>query len=216
MKTKLIWTLALLIGGAAAAQAATSDSLTVTITPSVSYAVAIDTGTGSLLNLGSVALGASTQTVVITTVTINSSYATTGLTLQGSLALAAGGASPWSFSSDTSKVEQDKLAAWAVFTDTSVVSVPNPTTYTGLEATTAGLDSGVIDGTSQPVAATANPAFDAPAGTAGYKNMHSLPSSAVDGPASRSHLWLRFRLPGSTSNTGAEAVTITLTAGAPQ
>ena len=71
--------------GAGVAQAATSDSLTVTITPTASYAVVVTTTPAGFLNLGTVALAASTQTVQPSTITVNSTFAYTGLTLQGQI-----------------------------------------------------------------------------------------------------------------------------------
>jgi hypothetical protein len=56
-----------------AAHAAVSDSLTVTITPNAFYAVDIDTDNVHL-DMGTVTLGASTQTVRPSTVTIQSTY----------------------------------------------------------------------------------------------------------------------------------------------
>src|SRR4051812_1936116 len=80
------------------AKAATSDLLTVTITPNASYAVDIDTQNVTL-NLGTVALGATVQTMRPSTVTVQSTYASTDLRLQGSIAVGSG--QVWSFDGDT-------------------------------------------------------------------------------------------------------------------
>ena len=98
--------LAVALGFTTLARAAVSDSLTVTITPNAFYAVDIDTSNFAGMNLGTVDLAASTQTVLPSTVTIQSTYATTDLRLQGSIASAG---TPWTFDADTSSNQDDSL-----------------------------------------------------------------------------------------------------------
>src|SRR5688572_69595 len=88
------------------ASAADNDSLTVTITPNAFYAVDIDTA-GIVMNLGSVALSASTQTVMPATVTIQSTYATTDLTLIG--AITAPGGTAWTFDASSATVNPNEI-----------------------------------------------------------------------------------------------------------
>ena len=226
MNTKTRWKvggLALALGLAwalpKAASAATTDSLTVTVTPNAAYSVTITT-TNVVLNLGTVSLSASTQTVKPSTVTVNSSYAATGLKLQGTM---GGTGTPWTFAINSAAQTTDQLAAWAVFTDTSVTS------YTTLGAT--GTGSNYFTGTSSGIAnttlvgtgntgvgngaASSLPEFIAAAGQTGFKTMASIPSSAVDAAASKAHMWMYFVLPPATTDNNAKLVTFTLTAGAP-
>jgi hypothetical protein len=214
--TKKLWSLALGLGLAliaGRAYAADKDSLTVTITPNVYYAVVITTGTGSFLDLGSVPLGVSTWTVRPATVTIQSTYAGTDLKLQGNITSAG---SAWSFSADSTTIAGNELAAWAVFTDTSVAASPAQTSGY-FNGTTQGTGNDMIDGTLRDVGAVAaaGSAFLAGTGDAGYKTMQAIPTETVDAASSRAHLWLRFRLPGSSSTPDAQKITLTLTAGAP-
>src|SRR5436190_513653 len=120
MKTKTRWLLRLMavawLSPRWAKAAGLSDSLTITITPNAGYSVMITT-TNVGLDLGTVALGASTQTVRPSTVTVTSSFAATGLKLTGSM---SGAGIPWTYAINTAAQAQDELAAWAVFTDTSV------------------------------------------------------------------------------------------------
>src|SRR3954468_23975569 len=104
MKKRLaIFILALGICGAA--KAASTDSITVSVTPNAYYAVDIDT-TNVSLNLGSVDLGASTQTVRPSTVTIQSTFANTDLKIQGAITTTVG--TPWTFDDDTTSSDTDK------------------------------------------------------------------------------------------------------------
>ncbi len=202
------------IGLAVGAQAATSDSLTVTITPNAYYDVDIDTGSGGL-DLGTVNLGQSTWTVRPATVTINSTYAQTDLKLAGQI---ASGGTAWTFDDNTVTQDQDKLAAWAVFTDTSVAASPTQGSGGAFSGGSPGLDdTDVIDTSQQDVGDTilVQRRFVRSTTALGYKSMEDIPSSAVDPAASRSHLWLRFRLPSATTSSAPQQITITLTAGGP-
>ena len=207
----ILATLALGLGLTRTATAATTDSLTVTITPNAYYSVTIDT-TGVSLDLGSVALNTTTGTVSPALVTIQSTYATTDLKLQGSITSA--GPTPWTFSNNTTRIENDKIAAWAVFTDTSVAVVP--TSAGAFSGTEPVADSDLIGAGNPDVGDGGNTAhFVVAAGEAGYKTMEDMPNFAVDPAASHSNLWLKYRLPGSSTRSEAQFITHTLTAGAP-
>lgn len=185
----------------------TYDSLTVTITPNAQYAVDVDTAISpALLNLGVVDLGQSTFTVNVTTVEVRSSFAATDLSIRAEVI--SGG---WTVDGDTTTQETDGLQAWAVFTDTSVVSQAVAAAQPGAFAADDLLqqtnrDVGNVGGGPNLYMLTS--------GT-GFKNMEDLPSSAVDLNASRSHLWLKFRLPSVTTTPSAQQIYITLTAGIP-
>ena len=215
-RTKGGMLLALFLGlGGTAAAATTSDSLTVTITPNAYYAVDVDTST-MLMNLGTVDLGIATHTVSPATVTVQSTYAQTDLTLVGFATTTAG--IPWTFDDDTTSTETDKLAAWAVFTDTSVFAAPTQGSGGAFSGSIpAQPDSDVISAATQDVGNNGiiDRRFVLDDTTAGYRSMEDIPSSASDLAASRSKLWLYFRLPPSSTSSTAQRVTITLTAGVP-
>lgn len=193
------------IGGA---HAASSDALTVTVRPNAYYAVDIDTANVAL-DLGTVALAASTGTVRPSTVTIESTYAMTDLKIQGWIASAG---TAWTFDDDTTGGEVDRVAAWAVFTSTLQAATPDQTGGF-FNGTAAGQsDSDVIDATSRYIGTSSGDGtvdlFEA-VGEANFKDMDALPVNA------QAHLWLRFRLPSATTTNDPQAITVTLTAIAP-
>ncbi|MEQ1918989.1 MAG: hypothetical protein ABL955_07300 [Elusimicrobiota bacterium] len=205
---------ALLVGLAGQASAIDTDSLTVTITPTASYSLTVSTnpGSGDWLNLGTVGLGLSTFTVRPATVTVTSSYAQTDLTIIGTVL--SGG---WTLGANSAALGNDELAAWAVFTDTSVMA--SPAQASGyFSGTTPNVDNtdllrNAIDDVG--TAAGGNRKFVAAAGDAGYRSMEDISSNAVDAPAATSHLWLRFKLPPTTTTLTAKQLQITITAGIP-
>ena len=195
------------------AAGALKDSLTVTITPGALYALDITT-TGVNLDMGTVNLGASTQTVKPSTVSIESTYAATDLRLLGQI---SGSGTPWTFDDDTASNESDKLAAWAVFTDTGMALTPaqGANYFTGTQPGVS--NSCVFDASDRDVGdngAVLN-LFQATGGAPGYKDMEDLPSALVLPGAGKAHLWLYFRLPNATTDTNPKFVTVTLTAVAP-
>ncbi len=190
------------------AQAAVTDSLTVTITPNAFYSVDIDTA-NVVLDLGTVDLAASTQTVQPSTVTIDSTYATTDLRLQGFISSAG---TPWTFDADTSSNEGDALQAWGVFTTIAHTTAPAQSGgyFSGTQP--GQNDSDVISTTNRYVGTQGGVTghFEAASGEHGFKDMDALaPSPAA---AATSLLWLRFRLPSVTTTTNAQNVHILLTA----
>ena len=189
-----------------------SDSLTVTITPNAAYALDITTGSPlGFLDLGNVALGASTFTIAPATVTIGSSFATTDVRIVTQI---TGG---WSLDTQSAVAPAaDTLQAWAVFTDTGVPA--NPTGNYGTVAETFGANGNHLLGTSVQYAGTAGAVtqYVETAGTAGYKSMDDNPSALGPDPAgATSHLWLKFKLPGVTSTTNPQNITVTLGAAPP-
>jgi hypothetical protein len=218
-KRSWTWTLAtlgLVWAGTAGASAQNVDSLTVTVTPNASYSLTLSTSlAANSFALGSVNLAASTFTVSPATVTVTSSYATTGLTLQG---LLTGG---WTLeTANTAALAQDKLAAWAVFTDTGVSVAATVAGEAGAFSGTAADadDSDVLSGAALSVGnlATAHlREFVLTGGAANYKSAHNLPSNAVDVGGSMSHLWLKLKLPPTSSTVAQQSLTVVVTAGAP-
>ncbi len=209
--TKAAMTLAIVLGLALRAEAATSDALMISVIPNVYYAVDITTAAGGL-DLGTVDLKASTQTVNPSTVTIQSSYAKTELKLQGAIAHSGAGQA-WSFSNSSDTYETDKLVAWAVFTDTSVASAPSQESgyFNGTSSTTV---SDIIHGTQVHVGEEGGTEtrYLADPGDDGYKSMDAMPPYSVNAGGSQSHLWLMFRLPGASTSPGAQNITLTITA----
>ena len=209
---KVALALAFALGFAKVSQAAVSDALTVTITPNAFYSVVIDT-TNVSLNLGTVALGASTQTVRPSTVTIQSSYASTDLKLQGAITSAG---TPWTFDSNTASTETDTLATWATFTSVARSSVPAQFGDYFSGSVPGAAASDVVDASSRYVGSSVadcttnlfenNVGFD-------LKDMDAM--APIPAASGTSQLWLYFRLPNVTTSSNAQNVTITLTAVAP-
>lgn len=210
---KLALAIALAIGFGKVAHAGVQDQLMVTITPNAFYSVVVSTLNVNL-NMGTVALGASTQTVKPSTITITSSFATTDLKLQGAI---TSGGTPWTFDNDATSTETDKLATWATFTSVARSSVPAILAGDYFSGSVPGAaNSDVVDTTARYVGSSAgdgttnlfenNSGFDS-------KDMDAMsPSPAASGI---SHLWLYFRLPSITTSTNAQNITLTLTAVAP-
>ncbi len=221
MKNATKWTLALALclGAAKTANAATTGSLTATIRPTAVYALTIDTAaTVGALALGDVGLGASTQTVRPATVTVTSSFAQTELTLQGSTDCTPA-CTPWTFDDNDTSGESNALQAWAVFTDTGTSLMPSKggTGFSGAQPGQAGSD--MFDSSPRDVGDN-DDTFDMfeVDGGAGEKDMDRLPAQVVDPGAAASHLWLYFELPPAITadNDGKDQrITITLTAKAP-
>ena len=208
----MLWT-----GTAQAAQAPDKDMLTVTVTPNASYSMTLSTAlaAGSFA-LGNVNLAASTFTVKPATVTITSSFATTGLTLQGVL---SGG---WTLeTANTAVLAQDKLAAWAVFTDTGVSVAATVAGLAGAFSGTAanGADSDVLSGTAYGVGNAATVGVRqyvlGTGAASNYKSMFNLPPTSTDPGGSAAHLWLKLTLPPTTSFPGQQSLTVVVTAAAP-
>ncbi len=204
---KLMIALVFGLGLAKNVQAATSDSLTVTIQPNVFYDVSIAT-TDSAMDLGQVALGASTQTVRPATFTINSTYLNTDLTLNGAINNTGAGVN-WQFDADTSDQESDFLAAWATFTSTTLATAPSQG-GDFFEGTTPGAGSDVINTTARYAGTSATDGADV------FELESTGDAIDMDGMnnADEAHLWLYFRLPSASTDGDPQAVSIILTAGA--
>ena len=134
----------------------------------------------------------------------------------------SGAGVPWTYSINTAAQAQDELAAWAVFTDTSVSNYAvlgttgtNSNYFIGI---TSGIANSNVVGTLQtPVGTSAgvSPHFIANAGQPGRKTMAALPTFAADNAASRAHMWMYFVLPPSTTDNNEKYMTFTLAAAGP-
>lgn len=222
MKAKMRWLLLAALLAPAAADAATTDSLTATIRPNAFYAVDITTGSMTeALALGTVNLGASTQTVKPATVTVQSTFNETELTLYGAIDCTPA-CTPWTFDLDDSAGETNALQAWAVFTDTGTSSPPSKGAGGFSGSVVAANNSDMLDGTPRDIGdpnagAGANDKFERDSG-AGNKDMDRLPPDSVDAGRAASHLWLYFELPPAITSDNAgddQRITLTVTAKAP-
>lgn len=204
---KLLAAIVVSLGLAGSAQAGIpSDALTVTIRPNAFYAVTIST-IDVALDLGTVALSASTQTVVPATVTIQSTYASTDLTMQG--VIASPGAGDWSFDSNTANDEANSLAAWATFTSVARTTAPAQGGEYFAGTVPGANDSDVVDGSVRYVGSSVGD------GTTNlFENASGFDLVNMDGLAvnHQSHLWLNFRLPNASDDNDAQSVTFILTA----
>ncbi len=179
-----------------------SDQIIITITPNVDRGVEIDTGS-VILDMGTVDLYTTTQTVSPATVTILGTLAGQELDLTGSI---EGGAIDWTFDTSPTTVgetggEEDALAAYVLFSDTSLSLAPTASdfadgtalaSFSGGSPQRAGSASG--DGTKHEMTGAANVDMD------------------DKDPNDTAHLWIFLRLPSITSTSNAQEVTFTLTA----
>lgn len=193
-------------------RAAESAALTITIRPNAYYAVSIDT-TQVVMDLGTVNLGGSTQTVRPATVTIQSTYASTDLKLQGSVTSST---TPWTFDDNTASSDTNKIAAWATFTSVARSSAPAQTGdyFSGTMPGASGSD--VLDSGNRYVGSSATDLT-----TDLFENNSGFDSRDMDGllpdpyASGKSHLWLYFRMPSAASANDAQNITITITATQP-
>ena len=200
---KLAVALGLVLGLSKGVMAQTSELLTVTIQPNAFYSLLIDTDTGGL-NLGQVNLSASTQTVLPATVTINSTFATTDIRLDGVIASAG---TPWTFDDDTTSIEGEKLATWATFSAVTHTTAPAQGGEYFAGTTPGDAASDVVDTTNQYVG-TGGGSTDKYEVTAGT-HLIQMDGQAI---SAESHLWLFFRMPSSSITSDPQLITITLTA----
>ncbi len=205
MKTRKRWLAALgmTLGLAcwarpAAATGAPEDSVTVTITPVANYLLLVSTGSpAGGLSLGNVSVLTSTYTVNPTTVTVYSSYATTGLQLEGLVTGGAIGIEPAPSSANLS-TDTDKVGLWAVFTDTGMAAQPNATgallpggAFTGVAP---GAGSMVVEQNVFVDVGNTVGGYTLPSGTPHWKTMRSLPTYTADNGGSQAELWLGLEL----------------------
>jgi hypothetical protein len=207
---KLLIALAIGMGLAASSHAVgSSDTITVTIRPNAYYAVTITTG-DVVMDLGTVNLGASTQTVRPATVTVQSTYASTDLMLRGDIQ--SPGAGDWTFDASSASLNANELAAWATFTSLARTSAPAQTgSYFNCE-TLAGTDCDLIAAANRYVGSSAGNSTSDLYEATGEADDFEMDSLSVN---EQSHLWLYFRLPSASDDNDPQYVTITLTGTAP-
>ncbi len=182
-----------------------SDALTVTIRPNAYYAVTISTD-DALLDLGTVALAVTTQTVSPATVTIQSTYAQTDLVLQGFIESA--GAGDWTFDASSASVVANEIAAWATFTSIARSSAPAQTgDY--FDGTSPGTGNDMISGSPQYAGTSATNSTANMFEVSGEFDDKEMDAQAI---SSQSHLWLYFRMPLSAADNDPQNITILLTA----
>jgi type 1 fimbria pilin len=180
---------------AAAVPSNDQDSIQITITPNIDRGVQIDSQTVSV-DLGTIGLQTTTQTVRPATVTILGTVASQELTVAGSIL------PTWSFdttpSIDTTSMEVDALAFYLLFSDTTLSEAPPGAEFVS--------DSGAFTGQTLRAGGDAGPGTVFEKTNGGAKDMDTL------APAEQAHLWFFLRLPGTTSSANAQTVTVTLTA----
>ena len=180
-------------------------AIVIRITPRADRGVEISTGDASFLELGTIDIGASTQTVSPATVTITGNMAETELDLSASI---TGG---WVFDNNqiTASTGANQLNAWVSFTSISTGGIPatnNTEEYfrvgsssgaklTSLTQTFTGTRVGLsgADGVGR---------FENNEGGAG--NMDRMVNY------SKRHMWTFFRLPPTTTITSQQTINIVL------
>ncbi len=183
-------------------------ALVVRITPNADRGVTISSGNLNL-NLGLVDLGASTQTISPATVTINGNMINSELELDASI---AGG---WSFDPNQTFLSTgaNLLNAWVQFTSVSTGLAPAQSYEYFRVGTSSG--SKLAPANSGPTyAATAVGNVGAP-GVGMFENNEGVSGTFGGDMDAMSagdvrHMFTYFRLPPTTSITGAQDINITL------
>ena len=180
-------------------------AMVVRITPRADRGVEISTGNVNL-NLGTLDLGASTQTVSPATVTFTGNMSSTELDLEASI---SGG---WSFDGNPLSFASTAAAAnllnvWATFTSVSTTTAPSQ----GDEYFRVGSSSGAKITSASNVATAAHVGTFTGTGIGLFENNEGS-SGDLDSviPGSVRHLWTYFRLPPTTSVTGAQDINFIL------
>ena len=182
-----------------------SAQIKITITPNIDLGVSIDTS-NVVMNLGSVDLYGTAQTVRPATVTILGTQASdgsenTGQELSLTLSFVSGGTA-WGLDTTPSthavSGTLDQLAVYALFSDTGLSVAPTGNDF----ATDA---AGFTSATQRAGGATTNGVLFEKTGS-GAKNMDH--QSAGD----KAHLWMLFRLPNLTTSGTAQEITLTANA----
>ena len=194
--------LGITLGFVRVVQAAQTDNIHITIAPNAFYDITIASGDVGVA-LGTVELSASSATVAPATITINSTYAETDLSITGSV---DGG---WSFDTSSNSVVANEIAAWVAFTAISRTSAPvaGSTYFTGTSTDAAG--SGLISGTVDDAGSngTLTDRFEVTDGP------HVQDMDAMS-PSEQAHMWFHFRMPSASGTNGTKNMNFLLTAGA--
>ena len=181
-------------------------AMVVRITPNADRGVQISTGNVNL-NMGNVDLGVSTQTVNPATVTITGNMIETELDLSGSI---TGG---WSFDSNQTLASTgtNLLNVWATFTSISSATAPSQDDEYFHVGTASGAKL-VSTTNSFPATAVGISGGSGVGFFENYEGGTGLNGADMDSmsPGSRRHLWTYFRLPPTTSITGAQDINFVL------
>ena len=171
------------------------DSITISVTPNVDRGVSIDSAAVTL-DLGVVSLTQSAQTISPATVTILGTLAGQELDVTGTIT------APWIFdvtpSIDTASTEQDALAFYLLFSDTTLSGAPTAGEFVA--------DNGAFTGT------TLRAGGDVGNGTTFEKTGGGVFDMDTLVPTETQHLWFFLRMPGTTTSSTQKQVQITLTA----
>ena len=208
---KLMMAVAMVMGLMGAAQAATVDQLTITLTPNVNANVAITTttvrwqnvGVGEIagLDLGTLDLGATAYMIQPATFTMTGSFAAMEVEAQA-VGYTMGA---WSFDADGT-ANEDALQVYSLMSAATEPDAPALTDY----------DNGSADNVGDQIIASARRYGRSGSDDGGNDNafQKAAYSSASENLANgeQRHMWLRADLPPSTSDTGARAFAVMLTA----
>lgn len=176
--------------------------LTVTIRPSANYSLTLASATS--IDLGTVAMGASTQTVIPATITITSTYANTDISVEGEIAV------NWNLDTTSDTIEQDLIAVWAVFTTTNTDTAPTQTGGYFNGSTLASGSDLVGDAARYGGTAGANADLFEANGEADLEDLDNM------NPNEQAHLWLWFRMPSVSTSSGEHYIQIIVSASPPQ
>ena len=207
---KLMMMVAVMMGLTVAAGALPVDQLTITLTPNVNANVAITTttvrwqnvGAGEIagLDLGTLDLGATAYMIQPATFTMTGSFAAMEVSVEA-VGYTMGA---WSFDADGT-ANEDALQVYALMSAATEPDAPALTDY----------DSGTAAAGDQIVAAArrygVSGSDDGGNDNAFQKAAYSSASENMANGEQR-HMWLRADLPPSTSDTGARAFAVMLTA----
>ena len=208
---KLMMAVAMVMGLMGAAQAATVDQLTITLTPNVNANVAITTttvrwqnvGVGEIagLALGSLDLGATVYMIQPATFTMTGTFAAMEVSVEA-VGYTMGA---WSFDADGT-ANEDALQVYSLMSAVTEPDAPALTDYA----------NGSGDNVGDQIITTDRRYGQASGDDVGNDSIFQEFSynSASENLASgaQRHMWLRADLPPSTSDTGARAFAVMLTA----
>ena len=175
--------------------------IVVRITPNVDRGVVISSGDVNL-NLGTVDLGASTQTVRPATVTIQGNLTNTELNMDGVI---TGG---WSYDNTQARTSTgtNLLNVWATFTSISTATAPSQDDEYFRVGTSSGAKLISPDGTFGTAAIGLS-------GSDGFGRFESNGDTAdmdVMSPADQRHLWFFFTLPPQTDDFTEQQINFVL------
>jgi len=179
-------------------------AIMIRITPHTDQGVEISSGDVNT-NLGTVNLGASTQTVNPATVTVVGNMTNTELNMSGSI---TGG---WSYDNNQTRTSTagaaNLLNVWATFTSISTASAPSQ----GDEYFRVGVDTGAKLLSSNNSFASTAVGLNGSSGLGRFENNEGgLGDMDSMNPGNQRHLWLFFRTPPTTSLSAEQSINFVL------